>query len=248
MEKMKVLIAILCLLLSGCKIDYSLKITNDNKYVEKCDLLAYFPGGNSMYIPIFDDEESYDIAEVLRAQAREKLNTMAYLKYKLIDIESANYKGVRATRTFDGAVAYNYNLLIKELYDDFSVNLDKNIVTLSAKGFDRSKVEYKYDSIGMEIDNSTITIDLPYKVIENNADEVDESKNIYTWYINKDTKEKDILLKYDVDSLYALNMKTIGTKVNMTVVYIVFIVLVLVILGYFVYLYIKKVYENRNKF
>ena len=43
-------------------------------------------------------------------------------------------------------------------------------------------------------------------------------------------------------------MKTIGTKVNMTVVYIVFIVLVLVILGYFVYLYIRKVYENRNKF
>ena len=244
---MKIIIIILCLLLSGCKIDYNLKITNDNKYVEKCDLLKYFPGGNSVEY-IEGTSETRDIAEVLRAQARQKLSTMAYLKYKLIDVESANYKGVRATRTFDGAVAYNYNLLIKELYDDFSVNLDKNIVTLLAKGFDRSKVEYKYDSLEMEIDNSTITIDLPYKVIENNADEVDESKNIYTWYINKDTKEKDILLKYDVDSLYALNMKTIGTKVNMTVVYIVFIVLVLVILGYFVYLYIKKVYENRNKF
>lgn len=244
---MKIIIIILCLLLSGCKIDYNLKITNDNKYVEKCDLLKYFPGGNSVEY-IEGTSETRDIAELLRSDAREKLNTMAYLKYKLIDVESANYKGVRATRTFDGAVAYNYNLLIKELYDDFSVNLDKNIVTLSAKGFNREKVEYSNEEAGFVIDNSTITIDLPYKVIENNADEVDESKNIYTWYINKDTKEKDILLKYDVDSLYALNMKTIGTKVNMTVVYIVFIVLVLVILGYFVYLYIKKVYENRNKF
>lgn len=244
---MKIIIIILCLLLSGCKIDYNLKITNDNKYVEKCDLLKYFPGGNSVEY-IEGTSETRDIAEVLRAQARQKLSTMAYLKYKLIDVESANYKGVRATRTFDGAVAYNYNLLIKELYDDFSVNLDKNIVTLSAKGFNREKVEDSNEEAGFVIDNSTITIDLPYKVIENNADEVDESKNIYTWYINKDTKEKDILLKYDVDSLYALNMKTIGTKVNMTVVYIVFIVLVLVILGYFVYLYIKKVYENRNKF
>lgn len=244
---MKIIIIILCLLLSGCKIDYNLKITNDNKYVEKCDLLKYFPGGNSVEY-IEGTSETRDIAEVLRAQARQKLSTMAYSKYKLIDVESANYKGVRATRTFDGAVAYNYNLLIKELYDDFSVNLDKNIVTLSAKGFNREKVEYSNEEAGFVIDNSTITIDLPYKVIENNADEVDESKNIYTWYINKDTKEKDILLKYDVDSLYALNMKTIGTKVNMTVVYIVFIVLVLVILGYFVYLYIKKVYENRNKF
>lgn len=244
---MKIIIIILCLLLSGCKIDYNLKITNDNKYVEKCDLLKYFPGGNSVEY-IEGTSETRDIAEVLRAQARQKLSTMAYSKYKLIDVESANYKGVRATRTFDGAVAYNYNLLIKELYDDFSVNLDKNIVTLSAKGFNREKVEDSNEEAGFVIDNSTITIDLPYKVIENNADEVDESKNIYTWYINKDTKEKDILLKYDVDSLYALNMKTIGTKVNMTVVYIVFIVLVLVILGYFVYLYIKKVYENRNKF
>ena len=126
--------------------------------------------------------------------------------------------------------------------------MDKNIVTLSAKGLNKDSIEYKYDSIGMQVDNSTITIELPYKVLDNNADNIDKNKNIYTWYINKDTTEKDILLQYDVDSLYALNINTIGTKINMTVVYIILVILILVIVGYFVYKYIKKVYENKNKF
>ena len=43
-------------------------------------------------------------------------------------------------------------------------------------------------------------------------------------------------------------MKTIGTKVNMTIVYIVLAFLVLTVLGYFIYVYVKKVYEMRNKF
>ena len=34
----------------------------------------------------------------------------------------------------------------------------------------------------------------------------------------------------------------------MTVVYLVIIFLVLVVIGYFMYVYVKKVYENRNKF
>ena len=86
------------------------------------------------------------------------------------------------------------------------------------------------------------------KVLNNNADTVDNNKNIYTWYIDKDTNEKEILLEYDVKNIYALNMKTIGTKVNMTIVYIVLAFLVLTVLGYFIYVYVKKVYEMRNKF
>lgn len=244
---MKIIIIILCLLLSGCRIDYSLKITNDNKYVEKCDLLKYLPNGDSTYNSE-DGGESFDIVESLRNQARGKLNTMAYSSYKITDIQSANYKGIRVARIFDGVASYNSNLLIKELYNNFSINLDKNIVTLSAKGLNKDSIEYKYDSIGMQVDNSTITIELPYKVLDNNADNIDKNKNIYTWYINKDTTEKDILLQYDVDSLYALNINTIGTKINMTVVYIILVILILVIVGYFVYKYIKKVYENKNKF
>ena len=68
---MKIIIIILCLLLSGCRIDYSLKITNDNKYVEKCDLLKYLPNGDSTYNSE-DGGESFDIVESLRKQARGK--------------------------------------------------------------------------------------------------------------------------------------------------------------------------------
>lgn len=243
---MKFLIILLCLMLTGCRIDYNLKITDKNKFVEKTDIMAYFPNGNS--ISNEPGEEGYDIAEVLRSDAREYLNTLSYSGYNLINIESTNYKGVRVSRTFDGAVSYNYNMLVKNLYDEFSVDLSDDIVTISAKGLNREKVESRYEMMGMVLDNSSINIELPYKVLENNADEIDKNKNIYTWNIDKNTTEKDILLKYDSSNVYALNMKTIGTKVNMTVVYVILVFLIIIIVGYFVYSYIKRIYENRNKF
>ncbi len=243
---MKFLIILLCLMLTGCRIDYNLKITDKNKFVEKTDIMAYFPNGNS--ISNEPGEEGYDIAEVLRSDAREYLNTLSFSGYNLINIESTNYKGVRVSRTFDGAVSYNYNMLVKNLYDEFSVDLSDDIVTISAKGLNREKVESRYEMMGMVLDNSSINIELPYKVLENNADEVDKNKNIYTWNIDKNTTEKDILLKYDSSNVYALNMKTIGTKVNMTVVYVILVFLIIIIVGYFVYSYIKRIYENRNKF
>lgn len=243
---MKFLIILLCLMLTGCRIDYNLKITDKNKFVEKTDIMAYFPNGNS--ISNEPGEEGYDIAEVLRSDAREYLNTLSYSGYNLINIESTNYKGVRVSRTFDGAVSYNYNMLVKNLYDEFSVDLSDDIVTISAKGLNREKVESRYEMMGMVLDNSSINIELHYKVLENNADEVDKNKNIYTWNIDKNTTEKDILLKYDSSNVYALNMKTIGTKVNMTVVYVILVFLIIIIVGYFVYSYIKRIYENRNKF
>ena len=243
---MKFLIVLLCLILTGCRIDYNLKITDKNKFVEKTDIMAYFPNGNS--ISNEPGEEGYDIAEVLRSDAREYLNTLSYSGYNLINIESTNYKGVRVSRTFDGAVSYNYNMLVKNLYDEFSVDLSDDIVTISAKGLNREKVESRYEMMGMVLDNSSINIELPYKVLENNADEVDKNKNIYTWNIDKNTTEKDILLKYDSSNVYALNMKTIGTKVNMTVIYVILVFLIIIIVGYFVYSYIKRIYENRNKF
>lgn len=243
---MKMILIIICLLLTGCRIDYSLKITNENTFVEKADLSEYFPNGST-----FTDElgtYTYDFAEELRSDAYGYLNKLGYSSYSLSDITSKNYEGVRVSRTYSSPSSYNYNLMIKNLYDDFNVNIDDNIVTISANGFNRDNIEDKYEMIGMVIDNSTINVELPYKVISNNADRVDEKNNIYTWYIDKDTVSKDLLLKYDVSNVYAINMKTIGTKVNMTIVYIVLSFIILIVIGYFMYLYVKRIYINKNKF
>ncbi len=244
---MKILIVILCLLLSGCKIDYSLKITNKNEFVEKVDLSKYFPDGD----PTSKDElgeNNFNFIDMLRNDAYGYLSKIGYSNYKMTNIESNKYQGIRVNRTYPSPTSYNYNLLIKNLYDEFSVVDNDGIITINAKGLNRAKVEERYEMLSMNIDNSSIVIELPYKVLENNADIVDKSQNIYTWYIDKDTEEKEILLKYDVNDVYALNMKTVGTKINMTIVYIVLAFLVLIVLGYLIYAYVKRVYENRNKF
>lgn len=242
---MKIILIVLCFLLTGCKIDYNLKITNDNKFVENADLSKYFPDGSS-----FIDETgtyTYNFADELKNDAYGYLNELGYSRYSISDITSKNYEGVRVTRTYDTFNSYNYNLLVKNLYDDFSVSSDNSIITISAKGFNRENIESKYEMIGMEIGNSSINVELPYKVLENNADSVDENHNIYTWYIDKDTVSKDLLLKYDTNDIYALNMNTIGVKVNINIIYLVLALIIIIVISYFGYIYIKKVYENRNK-
>lgn len=243
---MKLIIILICLLLTGCKIDYNLKITNENKFVETADLTEYFPNGSKFKDEL--GETTFDFAADLRADAYKYLNTLGYSKYSMSDIASKNYEGVRVTRKYDGPTSYNYNLMIKNLYDDFSVKVDNNIVTIHAKEMNRENIETRYEMLGMVIEDSTINVELPYKVIDNNADKVDENKNIYTWYIDKDTDEKEILLKYDLNNVYKLNLNTIGTKIDMNIVYVIIGFICFLVIGYFVYIYVKKVYENRNKF
>lgn len=243
---MKLVIIIICLLLTGCKIDYSLKITNDNQFIENAELNKYFPNGSTSLDEL--GSYSYNFANELRSDAYSYLNKIGYSNYSITDISSNNYEGIRVKRTYKGPNSYNYNLLITNLYDDFSVNMEDDIVTINAKGFNREKVESKYEMLGMTIDNSSINVELPYKVIENNADSVDESNNVYTWYINDDTVNKDILLKYDLNNIYAINIKTLDNFIDMTVVFIILAFIIFVIVCYIIYIYVKKVYENKNKF
>ena len=191
---------------------------------------------------------TYDFAKVLRNDAYSYLGVMGYTNYLISDVTAKNYEGVRVKRNHDSATSYAYNLIIKQLYDEFSVVDDKGIITIEVKGYNPEKIESKYEMIGMDVHDSVITVDLPFKVLENNADSVDSNNNIYKWYIDSDTVSKDILLKYDVNNVYKLNLKTIGTKVNMVFVYIVLVILVLLFLGGISYLYLKKIYQNRNKF
>lgn len=243
---MKIVIVIICLLLTGCKIDYSLKITNDNQFVENAELNKYFPNGSSSLDEL--GSYTYNFANELRSDAYGYLNKIGYSNYSVTDISSKNYEGIRVERIYKGPNSYNYNLLIKNLYDDFSVNTDDDIVTISAKGFNREKVESRYEMLGMTISNSSINVELPYKVIENNADSVDKSNNVYTWYINDDTVNKDILLKYDLNNIYAVNIKTLDSFIDMTVVYVILSFIIFVIVSYMIYIYVKRVYENKNKF
>lgn len=243
----KIVLLLLCLLFTGCKIEYNLKINNDNSYTERIDLLKYFE--NNDYVEeYYPGGPELNIASILREDAREYLGKLGFNNYSLEDISAPDYEGVRVKRNYEDHNVFGYNMAIKKLYEELSVTEENGIITLEAKGYNPKPIERKYEEIGMEIHNTVFTIELPFKVIENNADDVDSADNIYKWYVDENTTTKDILLKYDVNDIYELNLKTIGTKINMNIIYIVLGILILGFIGWLGYLYIKKIYENRNKF
>lgn len=243
----KMILLLLCLFLVGCKIEYKLVINNDNSYTETINMLKFFKN-NDYTDSYYPGAPEINIAAMLREDARDHLGKLGFTSYKVEDISAPDYEGVRVKRNYQDHDVFVHNMAIRKLYEELNVSENKGIITLEAKGYKPEEIERKYEDIGMEIHDTVFTIELPFKVIENNADVVNTDENIYRWYVDENTTTKDILLKYDVNDIYELNMKTIGTKVNMNIIYIILVVLILIVIGYFGYLYIKKIYENRNKF
>jgi len=245
--RIKVILLLLCLFLTGCRIEYNLEINNDNSYTETINLLKYFE--NNDYIDeYYPGGPELNIAAMLREDAREHLGKLGFTSYSVEDVSAPDYEGVRVKRNYENHDVFGHNMAIRKLYEELTVTEENGIITLEAKGYNPRSIEQKYEDIGMDIHDTVFTIELPFKVIENNADVVNTDENIYIWYVDENTITKDILLKYDVNDIYELNMKTIGTKINMNIIYIILGILIIGFIGGILYLHIKKIYENRNKF
>jgi hypothetical protein len=83
------------------------------------------------------------------------------------------------------------------------------------------------------LDSVNISITLPFKVIENNADIVDENTGTYTWNYTKNESGKNIELIFDTSK--------IASKPVSNIVYIIFgVVSVILAIGIYIYYSYKK--------
>ena len=178
-----VLILFLVIMISGCSVDYSLKINKDLSINEKITA--------SENTDRMKSRTNLDVNQSVR---------YLYNIYKREDMNDDSYSIISKDSNTAVTVNNSYKS-IKEYSDKFDNDIfkqknnykDKKNVVIELDQTDlidsKSTNRYVYDKIN-------ITIEVPFEVKESNADSV--KGNRYTWYVSKDTKElKKIYIKFD---------------------------------------------------
>jgi hypothetical protein len=218
------------LFLTGCSVDYKLTINKDSTINEK---VVAKENTNRMKSKTNLDEKQ-SVTFLTNIYNRNKLDIKTSTK-------SDNYNTeVTAFLSYDSIEKYRDNFS-SDVIKKVKVTRDGDIVTLIAKQ------NVKLDSNASRsliYDDITVQIEVPFVVIDNNADQVDG--NIYTWYIKKDKDIKTIRIKYkdkEIKNSIKINVKNKDINIKYEVIFSAVIVL---FLGFiFIILNYKNKKNNR---
>lgn len=226
MNKKLVLIIFTLLFLSGCTVKYDLTIDEKGKITEKAVAME-----DSEFFEQYDNSSIGRVVGFLIEPHANVLNENSYLTKSIILSKEG---GAEVSKEYSNAEDYaNNTILVSQFADKVNYSIDGSNVTLSVKG-KLSASEQNQEII--PIGNADITISLPFKVEDSNADEVVNNK--YIWHL-KAEEEKEIKITY--------NKNKIAKKINYPAIILgVGIIVVIVIGGLYVY-NIKNKSEEINK-
>lgn len=131
---------------------------------------------------------------------------------------------------------YDFDYALSFCYDNQNITYNNNILTISANNFNCFQ---KYNIIN----NININVTTGYKVLEHNADSVND--NTYTWNITKSSLNKNIKLKLDttVDEIKQNEEQKQENKKNIMV--IVGVAIGSLLLGLVIAMYVM--YQKNNR-
>ncbi len=221
--KIKILILIFLIIsLSGCTANYKLEINNktikERLTINNIDINEI----KKVNIPIdyeIDDVSIYD----------KKSNDIDYYNIELTD-NSAKISYNFNTEEFDSS------MLFKNCYENATFTKDDYELLISTSNKFLCYDEYD------ELEEITINVYSKYKLINTNADKIDN--NNYYWYINKSNKDsKKILLRLNTKIIKRTPFEIISESYYiMPAILIGIIIMTIIIISL-----IKKIGERRNK-
>jgi hypothetical protein len=217
MNKKNILLAVLIILLTGCSVNYNL---------------------------VFKDDLIEETITITPENTQEKQNAQQFENrdyYAIIDAN--NQKKYKKTIESDGNYIFNYkydfsnfkNSRFTSCYDAYTLTNDSGIITLStSKKFKCTTYDYN------EVENITINISTEYKVVENNADEIDG--NVYKWHINKNNKDnKPIKFSYNKNKKRKITLKEFLEQNKISIMIIASALSLFIIITISIYIKHKRV-------
>lgn len=218
-NKIKIFIlTFLLILVSGCDVNYELTYKN-NKFDEN----IYFYKDEEEFIDKLSTEENinYVADEMYKL---EKNNDIFTKKFKY----NKNYAGYEYKSNFDDRET-NLPTIANKCYD--YVNIIKDETTLTIQTSDEFLCYDKFDLL----ENVNITFNTNYKVIDSNADVINENK--LEWKITEDLKEyKPLYVKLETNKI----IKEKGNNIPL----IFGIIVSAFIIGLITVIYIKRKQNN----
>lgn len=204
MNKVKyILIFLLVLLLSGCNATYKIYIDDDINIEESVIL-----------------DESYNVLYSFSA------NPTSYMEEQLANLKEENMyssysmetyiknsRGYgKATRKYDSLENYKTSSdIVKDIFSNIIIKKEENVVSLLMQPVDQFEYFLDAEEYSSFLENLNIEIEVPFKVIQNNAEEVDGK--IYKWSFEKSESLSEIKLSFDtsknLDNAMPLSIKIV---------------------------------------
>lgn len=232
--KIKIFVlSLLVLVLTGCSASYDITINSDN-IIE--DLTVTIPK-NTVTATQGSSLGNINVPLTQNTAAGEYYNSS-------LDEDNTNYYlNFNYTHTYD---SFQQSYFATRCYQNISLEEDEDYLTLStSEAFLCLKMED-----GASIENATINIKTDFKVIENNADRVND--NVYTWDINENNyQNKPIYLqieKIEDNALASAGQAVSDLVEEESSLGFVFIVVILAVLVLIVALFIKHKRGKVNRF
>ena len=134
-------------------------------------------------------------------------------------------------KSYSSLQDFSKNTIFKDqFYQNVTTTINESLVTFEAK----DPVVYDEGNPDLyDVTKCSVTIKLPFKVIEHNADVYSLKNNTYTWNISNNNV-KDIKLVFDKDKIHVYNF----------MMYISIVILILIIL---ILIFIVIKLKNKNK-
>ena len=222
-----ILILIISFLLTGCTFNYDTKIMLDGSVKEKINTKTF---GSEIF-----EEDSYN-KDVL------KKTTESYLKLSQIKAEEIAYNDdsvkVFVTNSYESIDDYSKNSkAIETIFNKLQVKNEKNKILLKTINSD-------YDFGISDYYGSTISISLPYKVLNHNANEFKSNTNTYLWKL--DSEFKGIELEYQKNKFYTYNVIKLFNYATINTYIILIVSILLVIFGIIIFIYYYKAIKSMN--
>lgn len=225
MKKISFLL-IFILFTTGCTVTSNITINRDLSVKEEIRMT-----GSTEFFDIYYKSRPITTVNMLLNTSKRK-ETLINNGYDYHIDESGNFPVVIATKKHTSIEHFVSSTIFKKQYfENFETTQNDNLVTVKAYNF----IRYIEGDVELyEIKKSSINIKVPYVVTSHNADSYNPKNNTYTWYIEKDTEDKEINLTFDKNRIYVYNL----------IMYIsTFILCLIIIVLIFV---IRKIYK-KNK-
>ncbi len=230
-----VLILLFCL--TGCTVDYHLKIDSHKRVVE-----------DSIFSVITKDveDETLNSEEFLKEKKDSYMPTLEEKQYTFKFFKNKNVIGGKIHKKYDSLEDYTQSDLYKMIFTSAKINDNKNTYTFESDG-------YYYDGIFtslveeenhlMDIQKINIKIQFHNKVIQSNADIVDKKNNLYTWVITRSDHTKKISFQLSSQKRYDIILTEFLNQYKWLLLLIGGLLISLII-GYFI---IKEQIKRKNR-
>jgi len=234
-NKIKLLLIIPILFLTGCSVNYNLRVDSNLNFKEEATILE-----NNEILQIYNQ----NLKLVPKQKFSQYESVKSFEPYKLKkEIFEDNKTGGVITANFNGKESLENSILFKSLFSDLNINEYSNIISFQTIGYNTSFFVPETDP-NFFLEDIIVNIRFHNKVVENNADKYDEKTNTYTWVLtteqdsgniffslDKNQKRYDIIFKdFIEDNLFAIIS-----------------VLVIVVSGFLIYMYFVRKNKSINK-